>query len=239
MTSESDDAMRSTKTDMVYRRLRQMIIDLQLEPGEPLQKDKLTELFGVSRAPVNEALARLRNDDLVYIAPQHGSFVQLITVTRLNEGIFFRRAVEPAAVARLAAKANSSLIDSLEENLGRQTSAIEAGDLSALHVLDDAFHSLILSEIDLEFTIGLIRTFSAHLERARNLAADSRRNMTDTLREHKQIFEAIRMKDPDWARSAMDLHLSSALAGLTRRINETPELFRHQFSGEGGLQYRA
>ena len=217
--------MRNTKTDKVYRRLRQMIIDLELQPGEAIQKEKLTALFGVSRAPVNEALARLREEDLVSIAPQHGTFVQHITIAKLNEGLFFRRAVEPNAMADLAPAITDPLLEQLQDNLSKQRSAVSADDLSALHVLDDSFHSLLLEHRKFEHTARLVRTFSAHLERARNLAPPIQRDPRDTVNDHEKIVKALSMKDANWAHSAMDLHLGSALSGLKLMIEERPELF--------------
>lgn len=223
--SEAIAGMRNTKTDKVYRRLRQMIIDLDLQPGEAIQKEKLTSLFGVSRAPVNEALARLREEDLVSIAPQHGTFVQHITIAKLNEGLFFRRAVEPNAMADLAPVITEELLEQLNDNLSKQRSAVAADDLSSLHVLDDSFHSLLLEHKEFEHTARLVRTFSAHLERARNLAPPIQRDPRDTVSDHEKIVKALAMKDPNWAHSAMDLHLGSALSGLKQMILEQPELF--------------
>jgi DNA-binding GntR family transcriptional regulator len=225
VVTETSTNLRNTKTDKVFRRIRQMIIDLEFRPGAVIQKEQLTSLFGVSRAPINEALARLREEDLVYIAPQHGTFVQAIHISKLKEGLFFRRAVEPKAIAALALSATQTLIDQLEDNLQRQRSAVRGGDLSALHNLDDAFHSLLLQKGDLQHTVRLVRTFSAHLERARNLAHVTRRRPNDTVEDHAQIVAALAARDPRWAESAMDLHLASALAPLRKMIEETPELF--------------
>lgn len=217
--------LRNTKTDKVYRRLRQMIIDLELQPGEAIQKETLTALFGVSRAPVNEALARLREEDLVSIAPQHGTFVQHITIAKLNEGLFFRRAVEPSAMAGLAVTITDDLLELLEDNLAKQRSAVKADDLSSLHILDDSFHSLLLEDRKFEHTARLVRTFSAHLERARNLAPPMQRDPRDTVADHENIVKALSMRDAKWSQSAMDMHLASALSGLRKMVSEQPGLF--------------
>lgn len=222
--------MRNTKTDSVFRNLRQMIIDLDLKPGQAINKERLTEQFGVSRAPLNDALARLREEDLVSIAPQHGTFVQHITIAKLKEGLFFRRAVEPRAMAALAPVISDSLIGQLQENLARQRSAVAANDLSALHSLDDAFHSLLLGESAFEHTVRLVRTFSAHLERARNLAPPIQRNPDDTVRDHENIVKALSARDAKWAESAMDIHLASALSGLRTMIEKQPELFETELA---------
>ena len=217
--------MEISKTERVYRNLRKRIIDLELEPGQFIQKNDLIEEFGVSRAPINEALARLQEEDLVMILPQHGTFVQHITVSKLREGLFFRRAVEPHAIALIAPMASDDLIASLQENLVLQREAVEENDLSKLHVLDDRFHELLLSHGGFDALQKLVRTFGAHLERARNLAPIMQRQPRETLDDHEMIVRAISHRDSRWAQSAMDLHLASALAELAEMIEQEPAMF--------------
>lgn len=223
--SASEAKSLGTKTDRVYRALRRMIINLELEPGALINKEALTEQFGVSRAPVNDALGRLREEDLVNIARQHGSFVQPIALEKLEEGAFLRRAVEPTAMTRLALVIDAPTLDALHENLSQQEKAVAADDLSALHALDDVFHGILLTGAHMSTTLRLVRTFSAHLERARNMAEVTRRRPQETLEEHRQLVRALEARDPQWAASAMDVHLASALTPLVAQIKDRPTLF--------------
>jgi RNA polymerase sigma-70 factor (ECF subfamily) len=84
VVTETSTNLRNTKTDKVFRRIRQMIIDLEFRPGAVIQKEQLTSLFGVSRAPINEALARLSEEQRVTISLfylEHNSYEQIISVT--------------------------------------------------------------------------------------------------------------------------------------------------------------
>lgn len=221
----SETKSLGTKTDRVYQALRRMIINLELRPGAPINKEELTVQFGVSRAPVNDALGRLREEDLVNIARQHGSFVQPISLEKLEEGVFLRRAVEPTAMKRLALVIDEPTLNVLRDNLLRQEQAVNAGDLSALHALDDVFHGILLEGAQMSTTLRLIRTFSAHLERARNMAEVTQRQPQETLEEHRQLVRALETRDPQWAASAMDVHLASALMPLMAQIKNQPSLF--------------
>src|SRR5690349_478510 len=57
----------------VYARLRAAIIAAEFEPGRQLSENELAARLGVSRTPVREALARLREERLVEIVPQLGT----------------------------------------------------------------------------------------------------------------------------------------------------------------------
>ena len=75
----SERAGGAAARDQVYVALREAIVSAELEPGRKLSENELAELLGVSRTPVREALARLRDDRLVAIVPQLGTFVTLIS----------------------------------------------------------------------------------------------------------------------------------------------------------------
>jgi len=234
--SVSEAKSLGTKTDRVYQALRRMIINLQLEPGALINKEELTEHFGVSRAPVNDALGRLREEDLVNIARQHGSFVSPISLEKLEEGVFLRRAVEPTAMKRLALFIDEATLAALHENLSKQEKAVMAGDLSALHALDDVFHGILLDGAQMSTTLRLVRTFSAHLERARNMAEVTQRQPRDTLEEHRQLVKALEARDSQWAASSMDVHLASALMPLMAQIKDRPSLFDASPSVMGSMK---
>lgn len=223
-------SIRHTKTDIVFNALRQMIIDLVFAPGALLQKEELTERFGVSRAPINEALARLQAEDLVDIVPQHGTFVQHIRIAKLQEGIFFRRAIEPKAMATVAKTIDEDVLILLDENLKGQHLAVAADDLSSLHRLDDVFHELIMGGDAFHHSRALIRTFSAHIERGRNLATVTKRKPDETLEDHEKIVRALKARDANWAESAMDLHLATSFSSLVQEMAENPEKFRSDTS---------
>src|SRR4051794_5238427 len=89
--------------DQVYVHLRASIVTAELEPGRQLSENELAGRLGVSRTPIREALVRLRDDRLVEIVPQLGTFVAPISDRGLSDAQFVREALECAAV-RLAAQ---------------------------------------------------------------------------------------------------------------------------------------
>lgn len=62
-------------TDAVAGRLRGMIVDGTLAPGAALTEASLADTLRVSKTPVREALAQLKAEGLVTIAPHRGTFV--------------------------------------------------------------------------------------------------------------------------------------------------------------------
>lgn len=62
-------------TDRAYRRLEEMIVTLQLMPGEVLSEQSLSQQLDIGRTPIREALQRLSREGLITILPRKGVLV--------------------------------------------------------------------------------------------------------------------------------------------------------------------
>src|SRR5919201_4038603 len=122
---------------LAYDTLRDAIVRAQLEPGRRLSENELAAWLGVIRTPIREALVRLRDERLVEIVPQLGTFVTAISASAVADAQFIREALECAAVRVAAQRATAEDIEGLEQNLRAQDRAREAADHDAFYVLDD------------------------------------------------------------------------------------------------------
>src|SRR5262249_44660144 len=115
--SQPAENVALSKTDRVYSVLRRRIRELTLAPGAPLRKEEIALELGVSRAPVSEAIARLAEEGLVDVFPQHGSFVAPIRAMDVRESLFVRTALEVEAMRRLAPVVDPQLLATLDANI--------------------------------------------------------------------------------------------------------------------------
>src|SRR6185503_17212063 len=82
-----------------HLRLRRAIVRLELPPSTPVSEASLTERFGLSRAAVRAALARLRAEGLVLAEPRRGHVIAPLTLRDVREVYDLRLLVEPAGAA--------------------------------------------------------------------------------------------------------------------------------------------
>ncbi len=120
-------APRLSVRDQTLETLRRRIISLQLPPGEPLSENELAQELGVSRTPVRESLILLREEGLVQVFPQIGSFVSLVDLGRVAEAQFVREAIECASLNDLTVDAAG--IAGLRDILASQRDAEAKGDV--------------------------------------------------------------------------------------------------------------
>src|SRR5689334_11154291 len=79
--------------------LRQAIIDGRLAPGERLTERRLTEMTGVSRTLIREALRQLESQGLVSLIPNKGPVVRELTAAE-GRDLYAIRAVLEGLAAR-------------------------------------------------------------------------------------------------------------------------------------------
>ena len=225
----------STKgaTARVHAALREAIVQLDLKPGEVLDKPAIAARMGVSRFPVGEAMNRLAAEGLVDIIPQSGSRVALIKISDARENMFLRRALEVETVRWLAPHSGAGLLQQLASNLRYQRAAIDAQDLKGFHGFDLAFHALLQDQLGFERVRTATETARLGLDRVRQLL-NTRRRVEFTLAEHRAIVTALEAHDGDAAARAMYMHLDAVMTELETFARERPELFA-DLNTAGGL----
>jgi DNA-binding GntR family transcriptional regulator len=75
--------VRGSGAQKVYETLRKAILELELDPGSPLDEVSLSAQFDMSRTPIREALVRLGAEGLVTSLPNRNTIVASIDFVRL------------------------------------------------------------------------------------------------------------------------------------------------------------
>ncbi|MBX3479736.1 MAG: GntR family transcriptional regulator [Caulobacter sp.] len=207
------------KAERIYDVLRRRIRDLELKPGAPLRKEELALAFGVSRAPVSEALARLAEEGLVDIFPQHGSFVGKIRPEDVREGLFIRLGLETQAMRDVALARDPALLARLDANIAAQAETLRRDELSQFYELDEALHALIFGAVGHPRAFRFLESARAQLDRVRRLALPGGGRPEATFDEHRRLVEAIRMGDGEFAAAAMRAHLLAVAASVERQLS--------------------
>ena len=71
---------RRSLHDELVERLRRLIVEGELEPGEKISEKALCATYGVSRTPFREARKVLARERLVVLTPHRGAHVSLLAV---------------------------------------------------------------------------------------------------------------------------------------------------------------
>jgi DNA-binding GntR family transcriptional regulator len=200
--------------DGVAARLRDMVFERQLAPGELVDEMALAEAWQISRTPLREALKVLAAEGLVELVPQRGSRVveltdadadDLFPVMALLEGRCAREAVTKASDAEIAE------LQRLHDDLERHAAA---KDIDAYYRANHVFHSRVQALAAnrwLDRSTGDLRKFM-RLMRGRQLKLPGR--IERSINEHRVLIDAFVQRDAERAERAMHDHLMAQLKAL-------------------------
>jgi len=205
---------RSAAVPQIYDRLRGLIVELHLRPGESLSKAVLAKNFGISETPVREALLRLEEEGLVVIKPQSGTYVAPIDVEKAAEARFLRLSVEIEVVKNLCRGQHPVDREELRATLDRQRFFSRIGDRDDFSRQDSAFHMAMYRMAGVEGLWRNVRAMRAHLTRLRMLDIPQPGTMESIIGEHEAIYEAICHGDPVAGEAAVRGHLSGTVAPI-------------------------
>jgi DNA-binding GntR family transcriptional regulator len=222
-TDNRGSGPRLSVRDQTLETLRRRIISLQLPPGEPLSENELAQELGVSRTPVRESLILLREEGLVQVFPQIGSFVSLVDLGRVSDAQFVREAIECASLKEIVIDAAG--LAGLREILQDQSAADAAGDVEEFFRLDEDFHRELLRLAGRERAWATVNSAKAHLDRARRLSLRDTRPVATLIEQHTAVVNALEANNLADADSSLRLHLRGVFEDVQRIQETTPELF--------------
>jgi DNA-binding GntR family transcriptional regulator len=192
--------------ERAYDETRGRILDGRYRPGAPLSELRLAETYGMSRTPVREALSRLHQEGWVERIPSRGYFVARVTLRAIQDSFEVRRLLEGAAAAGAARVATPQEIDELERLVATEAELNPAG-LTATASANRQFHQTIAAASHNKLAAELIAHCMATMDRVLALGVNALPLMRGTNAEHQAIVAAIRRRDPDGAKRAMEEHL--------------------------------
>jgi GntR family transcriptional regulator, rspAB operon transcriptional repressor len=221
-------SLGTSARDQAYAALRAAIVGAQLEPGRRLSENQLADLIGVSRTPVRDALARLRDERLVAIVPQLGTFVTFIDEEAVADAHFVREALEVGAVRIAADHATSDDLAALHDNLAAQEHAVAADDAETFARLDDDLHRLLCDLSGREAAWRLSERTRGQLDRVRLLSLPEAGYREQMLAEHRAVVAAVAAHDAPLAERELRHHLRMVLSQLPAIRAAHPEFFQEE-----------
>jgi DNA-binding GntR family transcriptional regulator len=211
--------------DRTLETLRRGIISLELAPGSPISENELAARFGVSRTPVRESLILLREDGLVQVFPQLGTFVSRVDAAKVAQAQFIREAIECASLADAGSVLDEPTIEVLRDILSQQRQCGDSHDIEGFFRLDEAFHRELLRAGGHESAWATVHSAKAHLERARRLSLVTARPISTLIEQHTDIVDRLETGDLDGAVACLRAHLRAVFEDVRRLREATPELF--------------
>jgi DNA-binding GntR family transcriptional regulator len=192
-----------------YENIKGLLVAGRLKFGKIYSASQFAEMLGVSRTPAREALLQLAAEG--WLSPVQGRGFKLREFTQEEVRDFFeaRLMIETYVIERLVERIGQKDLRALEDSLKQMVHYARGRDASGFLDADKAFHMNLVYRYKnrlLESVMDNIRNLISILgERA--LSRPGRTE--EVVREHQEILDALRRRDPKEAAAAVKRHLDS------------------------------
>jgi DNA-binding GntR family transcriptional regulator len=90
-----------TLSELAYKKIKSLILNNTLKPGDKLLQDGMAEEFGISKIPLIQALSLLNNEGLLEKLPRKGFFVKQFSEDEIDNIFEIRSIFEMVGVSKL------------------------------------------------------------------------------------------------------------------------------------------
>jgi DNA-binding GntR family transcriptional regulator len=204
--------------DQVRDALLEEIASGALAPGDRIIQEQIAQALGVSRQPVQQALALLRNQGMLQDAPGRGLLVapldprhvqHIYDMRAVLEGLAARRAAE--LNAERAAKLGPALIDAGHK-------AVAAGSVARMTLADVKFHEFLYGLSDNPLIASTLDPHLTYTQRVIGEVLTRDETPHNIWDEHEAILKAVASGKGERAENLVRTHLTKAAGFMIARL---------------------
>ncbi|AFV12582.1 transcriptional regulator, GntR family [Thermacetogenium phaeum DSM 12270] len=215
--------VRDTRQQKAYEYLYNAIVTNKLPPGVAIAEQEISNVLGISRTPVREALKQLEAEGLVRHIPLRGTFVEEITTQDLEEIFALRETLEVLAL-------KTAINDITDEELYEIEILLRSLEYDSsnekFYDSDRRLHDLIVKHGGNRRLAQILNNLNSQMERLRHIAAMKPHRLQQSKQEHLEIVAALKMRDLEEAERLLRQHLRNVKESTIEVCRKTSEVFR-------------
>ena len=200
--------------EQVFNSLEEEILTGKLKKGDTLAEIALSKRLGVSRTPLRAALHRLAEEGLIEIAPNRGATVIGVGKEELVDIYKIRMRLEGLASREAAMRISDTDKKKLRDSVELSEFYIVKQDTEHLKELDSEFHNIIYKASGNRLLYKTLSELHRNIKVYRKLSLTVPERLEKSVKEHREILNAIDAGDADTADELTRRHIEAALDNL-------------------------
>jgi DNA-binding GntR family transcriptional regulator len=197
--------------DKIYARLRSLIVERQLLPGERILQDHLAREMGVSRTPLVNALKRLAQERLVEWISRRGIYVKRFSKREMARLFEVREALEGLSARLAAPRIDRDEVDRLVQMFRSLDVTPTPAAVRKYIERDRYFHWRIVEIAGNEQLAHAMESVNMMFFAWQDGLV---RPPEETIDEHMAILDPLKRRDPEASEAAMRLHIRRSVEHL-------------------------
>ncbi|MCS6762872.1 MAG: GntR family transcriptional regulator [Candidatus Protistobacter heckmanni] len=207
--------------DLAYEQIEEAIVTLKIPPGTSVSELMLSEMTGIGRTPIREAIQRLAREHLILVLPQRGLLIPEIDVNKQLKLLETRRELE-RLICRSAAKRATPEERAAFKRLAKEfIDAVDINDDASFVRSDREFNELCLTAARNEFSAGAMRLMHGLSRRFWYYHYKQAADLPVMAKLHAAVATAIAAGDGQEAAKALD-HLLDNTEAFTKATVLSP-----------------
>lgn len=211
-----------------YKELKAMIITLKFKPGQKIILNDIIATLGIGRTPIREALIKLKEQDLIQVIPQSGTYISKIDLKQAEDAMFVRKLIEKKIVQMAINKNDQQLKNNLLSILATAQIKENQQDKNSFFHFDNEFHKLFYTSVNKENIWNWMQSLNTQLERFRYLRLTSEDlNWSTIIDQHKKILDAVIKVDPKLGEKEIGNHLNLMVSEKDNLLKKYSDYFKN------------
>ena len=194
-------------SDLVYDHIKQMILSQELKGGERIPEQQLSELFGVSRTPLRDALKKLSDYGLIYLKPRSYAEVVSISEEEAHQIAEVRVNLEIMTCQLFSQRASAEHYDKLTEISETCYHYAEQGDKAKALEADSTFHITLAKYCGNSVLYEIYEKLDARIQLLRINQELDTAHLETYIKQHRLLIEAMRNKEQKLISSIIQNHI--------------------------------
>ena len=219
MTTSTGDLKFVSLADSVFERIEGDILSGKYKKGETFTESKLSELFGVSRTPIREAIRRLEQEDLIRITTK-GIEIKGISASDIEDIYEIRGRIEGLAEKKCSGIIAEEGLEHLKEIIDLQEFYTGKGLSEKVRDTDSAFHESIYSICGSGIYLSVLKNLHKRIKKYRKLSIQDPERAKRAVLEHREIYDALKKHDGELAEKLTAMHIDNARTNIMKNFNE-------------------
>lgn len=193
-------------SEIAYERIKDMIITVQLRPGEQLDEAALAEELSIGRTPIRESLFRLAAEELIQVRRGRGFIVRDVTLSDLKDLFETLLILERSAAALAARRIRKEEIEGLRQINADFQDAWEKKDFLEVTLQNSRFHRALYDAADNVFLKSYLNSLQNQSQRlaylcfskresSLNSELDLKSHAEHSIQDHESLISSLEKGD--------------------------------------------
>jgi len=210
-----DPITRTSLHAEVTARLRSLIVESFIKPGERVPELEISKDMGVSRTPIREALKVLASEGLVELLPLRGAVVKSFSAKDAADMLEVMGMLESFA-AQKACQAEQKRIDHVLAMHEKMKVLYTKGKRPEYFELNQKIHDALVDMADNESLTMVHSTLSKRMRSLRYSGNSTPDHWRGALDDHELIAQALGQRDAKKMKKAVEAHFENTIKRVVK-----------------------